>query len=73
VNKSYGNGILVVLGETAMRQTLKEAQAALATALRDLEATRMTRHDDAALSGLKADIRRTLEKADLGEELPEAA
>jgi hypothetical protein len=56
-----------------MRQTLKETVAALAKVLRDLEATRMTRHDDPALSGLKADIRRTLEKADPEDEPSEAA
>jgi hypothetical protein len=39
---------------------LKEAQQALADALRDLEATGMTRHDDAALAELKADIRRSI-------------
>ena len=56
-----------------MRQTLKETVAALAKVLRDLEATRMTRQDDPALSGLKADIRRTLEKADSEDEPLEAA
>jgi hypothetical protein len=41
-------------------RTLKEAQQALADALRDLEATRMTRHDDPVLTELKADIRRSI-------------
>lgn len=71
MKQSTQNGSLVMLGD--MRQTLKETVAALAKVLRDLEATRMTRQDDPALSGLKADIRRTLEKADSEDEPSEAA
>ncbi len=53
-------------------RTLKEAQEALAKALKDLEATRMTRHDDPALSQLKADIRRTIERVAQEPELTSA-
>jgi hypothetical protein len=44
------------------RKLLKASNAALATALRDLEATRMIPKDDPVLSKLKADIRRTIER-----------
>lgn len=56
-----------------MRATLKEAQKALARALQDLEATRMTRPDDPALSELKADIRRAIEQPVPEDELAAAA
>lgn len=52
---------------------LKEAQTALANALGDLEAVRMTRNDDPALSELKADIWRRIGQRDPETEFATAA
>lgn len=49
------------------QQLLREAQEALANALRGLECTRMIRQDDPGLSSLKEDIRRIVQSETFAE------